>query len=91
MPGSALTPQPWLELRTLRERSGLSPRQLHILAGIAEGHLSDLEHGKRKPTPAMLAKLAKALDVPVAVLIPRDRPLPAEVLQAVAAEGQAVA
>jgi transcriptional regulator with XRE-family HTH domain len=91
MSRSAPTPQPWLELRTLRERSGLSPRQLHLLAGIAEGHLSDLEHGNRKPTPVVLAKLAKALAVPVAVLIPREQPLPAEVLQAVAAEGEAVA
>lgn len=35
---------------------------------MSPGHLSDLERGRREPTPAVLKKLAVALNVPVSVL-----------------------
>jgi hypothetical protein len=41
--------------------------QVYLAAetGIGQGYLSDLEHGRRAGTPETLAKLARALDVPV--------------------------
>lgn len=44
--------------------------QLHLtsVTGISQGYLSDLESGRRTGTPETLAKLAQALDVPIAWL-----------------------
>jgi hypothetical protein len=44
--------------------------QLHLssVTGIGQGYLSDLEHGRRAGTPETIAKLAQALNVPVAWL-----------------------
>ena len=44
--------------------------QLHLSfkTGIGQGYLSDLENGRRAGTPETIAKLAQALDVPVAWL-----------------------
>ena len=42
--------------------------QVHLTSttGIGQGYLSDLENGRRTGTPEAIAKLAQALDVPVA-------------------------
>jgi transcriptional regulator with XRE-family HTH domain len=86
------TPAGWVEFRTIRRKDGASLQQLSLMSGIAKGHLSDLETGKRKPTAAVIVALAKALNVPVSVLEPRDEPLTAEVIEAVVdARGEAVA
>lgn len=62
------TPRTWIELRVLREKDGHSLTSLARAAGMSLGHLSDLENGKREPTPAVLKKLALALNVPMSVL-----------------------
>lgn len=56
-------------LRALRERSGLSLSDLARLAGISQPHLSNLERGHRRPSPATLRRLADALKVPVLALV----------------------
>ena len=52
-------------IRTWRDAT-----QLHLSAvtGIGQGYLSDLENGRRTGTPETIAKLAEALNVPVAWL-----------------------
>lgn len=59
-------------LRVIRERSGLTQSDLSRLAGISQGYISELEKdGRKRPTPAMVLKLADALGVPVASLVSR--------------------
>jgi len=41
------------ELRRARLRLGLSYRQASQRAGVAHGHLCDLEHGRRAPSVAV--------------------------------------
>jgi transcriptional regulator with XRE-family HTH domain len=48
-----------LTLRQLRERSGLSIKQLERITGIPRGTLSGIETGTRTPTPRELARLAE--------------------------------
>jgi DNA-binding XRE family transcriptional regulator len=52
-------------LKAVRHWRDETQRQLGSKAGIGQGHLSDLETGRRSGTPETLAKLAQALDVPV--------------------------
>lgn len=62
---------PWIELKVLREKDGHSLRSLADAVPMALGHLSDLEAGKRRPTPKVIVKLATALNVPKSMLEPR--------------------
>lgn len=80
----APAPSPWLALRVIRHKDGMTLPQLSILSKIAKGHLSDLENGKRQPTPQIIAALAEALNVPKAVLEPRAVALSEAVIGAVA-------
>jgi transcriptional regulator with XRE-family HTH domain len=48
-------------LREIRERSGLSVSALAESAGIRQPHLSNIEAGRRKPSPEVIVALAKAL------------------------------
>jgi transcriptional regulator with XRE-family HTH domain len=51
------------KLRDLREAKGLSQRQLYKLSGIQEGHISQIETGKRNPGPEVVKKLCDALKI----------------------------
>lgn len=63
----------WTEFRVLRSKDGQSLTRLHDTTGISLGHLSDLENGRRLPTPQILKRLARALNVPVSVLERQSR------------------
>lgn len=63
----------WTEFRVLRTKDGQSLTDIHKRTGISLGHLSDLENGRRMPTPAALKKIAKVLNVPVSVLERKSR------------------
>ncbi len=52
------------KLREIREKKGLSLRETARKASISPTLLSLVETGKRKPTPALLSKLAPVLSVP---------------------------
>jgi transcriptional regulator with XRE-family HTH domain len=52
-------------IRRQRELHELSLRQLADLAGISNPYLSQIEHGMRAPSEAVLRGIAKALNVPV--------------------------
>lgn len=56
-------------LRHIREQAGLSQPELSERSGVAQGTISDIELGKRKPRGRTLRKLAQALSVQVADLL----------------------
>jgi transcriptional regulator with XRE-family HTH domain len=55
-------------LYRLRHERGITLRALSLSAGISAPYLSDLEHDRRRPTDAVLTKLAVGLRVAPAVL-----------------------
>jgi len=60
-----------------RKLIGLSQRALANQAGIAAPFLSQIEHGDRQPSPAVLRRLADALGVPLAAItnaVPEPEP-----------------
>lgn len=61
-------PNPWLELRVIREKDGHTLSSLAKAADMSLGYLSDLEKGKRAPSAPITKRLAVALNVPVSVL-----------------------
>jgi transcriptional regulator with XRE-family HTH domain len=50
-------------LRSRREAKGLSTRALANLLGVSWGYISDIEHDRRIPSEAVLARFSKALGV----------------------------
>jgi transcriptional regulator with XRE-family HTH domain len=49
------------ELRRLRQEEGLTLRRLADAVGVSAAHLSDLEHNRRRPSDALLRKIARTL------------------------------
>ena len=60
-------------LTVIRERSGHSKSSLAERAGIDRTLVHYLENGKRNATPAVMQKLATALDVPLYALMGPER------------------
>jgi transcriptional regulator with XRE-family HTH domain len=58
-----------LAIRTLRQRNGLSQRQLALRMSVPRTYVSKIENEKATPTLSSLERLAKALEVPVTELI----------------------
>lgn len=69
-------------IRYYRHLRELKQIELSRQAGVNQGFLSEIERGKRRPSPSSLNALAVALDVPPAVLIgegpDHDSPQPLE-------------
>lgn len=63
-----------LRLRDIRQRRGVSLRELKRLSGVAVSALAKFEAGEGDPQLSTLRKLAKALKVPVAELIGETNP-----------------
>jgi DNA-binding XRE family transcriptional regulator len=57
-------------IRVLREWRDTTQAELSVAAGIRQGYLSDLESGKRKGTIVLHQKFARALGVPIDLLLP---------------------
>ena len=55
-------------LKAIRNWRGKTQQYLNSKTNIGQGYLSDLENGRRTGTPETIAKLAQALNVPVAWL-----------------------
>lgn len=51
------------KLRTLRERRGLSYRQLATLLDTAHSHLVNLESGKHKPSVDLIVRMTQVFAV----------------------------
>jgi transcriptional regulator with XRE-family HTH domain len=58
-----------LAIRTLRQRSGLSQRQLALRMSVPRTYVSKIENEKATPTLSSLERLARALEVTVPDLI----------------------
>jgi len=58
-------------LRERREGLGMSIRQAAADAEVSSGHLSDIETGRSNASLAVLLRLARALSLPLAELLPR--------------------
>jgi transcriptional regulator with XRE-family HTH domain len=56
-------------IRTLRQRSGLSQRQLALRMGVPRTYVSKIENQKATPTLSSLSRLAEALTVSVPELL----------------------
>jgi DNA-binding XRE family transcriptional regulator len=57
-------------LRVLRDWRAMTQVELAVSIGITQGYLSDLEAGKRKGPVALHQKVARALGVPIELLLP---------------------
>lgn len=58
-------------IRVLRERrDDMTQAELAVRIGITQGYLSELEAGKRKGPVALHQKIARALGVPIHLLLP---------------------
>lgn len=60
-------------LTEFRLRSGYNKAQLARAVGISPAHMSDVEGGKRNPSPELIARFAGALKVPVPALLANPR------------------
>jgi transcriptional regulator with XRE-family HTH domain len=58
-----------MAIRTLRQRNGLSQRQLALRMGVPRTYVSKIENKKATPTLSSLARLAAALEVSVPDLL----------------------
>ncbi len=56
-------------IRSLRQRGGLSQRQLALRMGVPRTYVSKIENEKATPTLSSLARLAQALEVSVPDLL----------------------
>lgn len=56
-------------ITTVRNRRGLSKRKLSALAGIAPSYVTHLEAGTKIPSLLTLESLARALDIPMCLLM----------------------
>lgn len=56
-------------IKTVRVQRGISQEELASLTGLSNGYISLLERDKRDPTMDTLAIMAKALDIPLVLLI----------------------
>ncbi|MCD1261826.1 helix-turn-helix transcriptional regulator [Paenibacillus athensensis] len=58
------------QLRDLRKHRGFTVRELSERSGVSHAYISQLESGKRRiPSPDVLAKLSKGLNIPYAELM----------------------
>jgi hypothetical protein len=56
-------------IRVLRDWRDVTQLHLSSRTGISQGHISDIENGRRIGTPATLRAIATALKVPIDLLI----------------------
>ncbi len=57
-------------IRQQRELAALPLRQLAALTGISNPYLSQIEHGLRAPSAAVMDSIARTLGIPVRILRP---------------------
>jgi transcriptional regulator with XRE-family HTH domain len=63
-------------VRWAREQSGLTQTQLASMLGVSLSLICQIESGKRNATPAMIRRLAEALNCPRVVLERKRDPEP---------------
>ncbi len=60
-------------VRVLREWRDITQTYLSVKTNISQGHVSDIESGRRTGTPATLRAIATQLKVPLDLLVPPAR------------------
>jgi transcriptional regulator with XRE-family HTH domain len=55
------TPDLGQEIRRLRQKAGMTLRGLAVTVEASAGHLSDIEHNRRRPSDDLLRRIARAL------------------------------
>jgi transcriptional regulator with XRE-family HTH domain len=68
-------------IRQQREARGLSLRALAGLLSISAAHQSDIEHGRRRPSPELMRRIAETLKVDLQELKVRDARMGEELKQ----------
>jgi transcriptional regulator with XRE-family HTH domain len=61
------------EIRRVREERGLNQTQLAVVVGTGPAAISRIENGRQSPNMVTLEKIARALEVEVADLFPKDQ------------------
>lgn len=56
-------------LTEIRQRSGLTKSGLARTVDISPGHMSDIESGRRQPSPELTQRIARALKVPLPAIL----------------------
>ncbi len=69
-------------VRTMREKSGLSMRELARRAGVSQPFLSQIERGVSAPSMVTIYRLAEALDILPGALLPALMPTRVTVVRA---------
>lgn len=59
-------------VRSLRERAGLSQEELAHIARLHTTYLSGIENGRRNPTLDVIERVASALNVEASALLARE-------------------
>lgn len=77
-------------IRELREALDLSLRELARAVDVSAAFMSDVELGRRDPSDALLAKIAKRLKTTLAELKKYDRRAPLEDIKRIASTDPAV-
>lgn len=60
-------------LRVIRERSGLTGTALAEMVGVDRTHISNIEAGRKQPSPELARRLADALKVPLIAILANFR------------------
>ena len=69
---SDITKQVGQRIRELRNERRMSQEEVAFKAGISPAHLGQIERALKNPTIDTIAKIAAALDIPVAALFTMD-------------------
>jgi transcriptional regulator with XRE-family HTH domain len=59
------------KLSEIMDKKGISVRDLASEADLTPSYISNLRNGQRKPSITVLVYIARALDVPLASLVPQ--------------------
>lgn len=63
-------------IKSLREQSGISSRQLALISGLAPSYVHDIEHNKSNPTLEKLQAICKALNISLIQFLSDTEPEP---------------
>lgn len=61
-----------IKITKLRNKHGWTKTQLAEKSGVSQTYISELEAGKKNATVAILTKIARAFEIPVAELLRDD-------------------
>jgi transcriptional regulator with XRE-family HTH domain len=63
--------KPWIEFEVMLTKDNMSLKQLAEISGYSLSYVCDLRKGRRKPNARVIARFAKAMNVPKSMLEPR--------------------